>query len=91
MVGRESAGVPEAVHAAADARLAIPMRDGTRSINVAMAAAMATVTCNIADMLGFNDRGEIAPGKRADLVRVRRLPEGTGAVRTAWREGVQVA
>lgn len=40
MVGRESAGVPEAVHAAADARLAIPMRDGARSINVAMAAAM---------------------------------------------------
>jgi tRNA (cytidine/uridine-2'-O-)-methyltransferase len=40
MVGRESAGAPEAVHAAADARLTIPMRDGARSINVAMAAAM---------------------------------------------------
>jgi tRNA (cytidine/uridine-2'-O-)-methyltransferase len=41
MFGRESAGVPEAVHAAADARLLIPMRPGLRSINVAMAAAMA--------------------------------------------------
>jgi tRNA (cytidine/uridine-2'-O-)-methyltransferase len=41
MFGRESAGVPEAVHAAADARLLIPMRAGLRSINVAMAAAMA--------------------------------------------------
>ena len=41
MFGRESAGVPEAVHAAADARLVIPMRPGLRSINVAMAAAMA--------------------------------------------------
>jgi tRNA (cytidine/uridine-2'-O-)-methyltransferase len=41
MFGRESAGVPDAVHAAADARLAIPMRPGLRSINVAMAAAMA--------------------------------------------------
>ncbi len=40
MVGRESAGVPDAVHRAADARLIIPMRAGLRSINVAMAAAM---------------------------------------------------
>jgi tRNA (cytidine/uridine-2'-O-)-methyltransferase len=40
LVGRESAGVPEAVHAAADARLLVPMRDGLRSLNVALAAAM---------------------------------------------------
>jgi tRNA (cytidine/uridine-2'-O-)-methyltransferase len=40
MFGRESAGVPDAVHAAADARLVIPMRPGLRSLNVAMAAAM---------------------------------------------------
>jgi len=40
MVGRESAGVPESVHRAADARLRIPMREGLRSLNVAMAAAM---------------------------------------------------
>jgi tRNA (cytidine/uridine-2'-O-)-methyltransferase len=41
MFGRESAGVPDAVHQAADARLVIPMRPGLRSINVAMVAAMA--------------------------------------------------
>jgi tRNA (cytidine/uridine-2'-O-)-methyltransferase len=41
MFGRESAGAPEAVHATADARLAIPMRAGLRSLNVAMACAMA--------------------------------------------------
>jgi tRNA (cytidine/uridine-2'-O-)-methyltransferase len=41
MFGRESAGVPPAVHDAADARLKIPMRAGMRSLNVAMAAAMA--------------------------------------------------
>ena len=41
LFGRESAGVPEAVHAAADARLVIPMRQGLRSLNIAMAAAMA--------------------------------------------------
>ena len=39
--GRESAGVPEAVHQAAQARLVIPMRGGFRSLNVAVAAAMA--------------------------------------------------
>jgi tRNA (cytidine/uridine-2'-O-)-methyltransferase len=41
LFGRESAGVPDAVHETADARLVIPMRPGLRSINVAMAAAMA--------------------------------------------------
>jgi tRNA (cytidine/uridine-2'-O-)-methyltransferase len=41
LFGRESSGVPEKVHEAADARLIIPMRRGLRSINVAMAAAMA--------------------------------------------------
>jgi tRNA (cytidine/uridine-2'-O-)-methyltransferase len=41
LFGRESAGVPAAVHDAADARLTIPMREGMRSLNVAIAAAMA--------------------------------------------------
>ena len=40
MVGRESAGVPEAVHGRAAARLRIPMAQGLRSLNVALAAAM---------------------------------------------------
>ena len=40
MVGRESSGVPDDVHAAAEARLLIPMRAGLRSLNVAVAAAM---------------------------------------------------
>jgi tRNA (cytidine/uridine-2'-O-)-methyltransferase len=42
LFGRESAGLPEAVHAAADVRLRIPMRPGLRSLNVAMAAALVT-------------------------------------------------
>jgi tRNA (cytidine/uridine-2'-O-)-methyltransferase len=41
LFGRESAGVPDHVHAAADARLRIPMRPGLRSLNVAMTCAMA--------------------------------------------------
>ena len=40
MMGRESAGVPDHVHAAADARLLIPMVSTARSLNVAVTAAM---------------------------------------------------
>ena len=40
LLGRESAGVPEAVHRAADARVVVPMRAGLRSLNVAVAGAM---------------------------------------------------
>jgi tRNA (cytidine/uridine-2'-O-)-methyltransferase len=41
LFGRESAGVPEEVHDAAQARLVIPMRPGLRSLNVVTAAAIA--------------------------------------------------
>jgi tRNA (cytidine/uridine-2'-O-)-methyltransferase len=41
LFGRESAGVPDHVHAAADVRLRIPMLAGLRSLNVAMTCAMA--------------------------------------------------
>ena len=41
LFGRESAGVTDEVVAAADARLVIPIRPGLRSLNVAMAVAMA--------------------------------------------------
>lgn len=40
LFGRKSAGVPDAVHEAADARLTIPMQPGARSINVALSVAM---------------------------------------------------
>jgi len=40
LLGREGGGVPAEVHAAADARLRVPMREGARSLNVAIAAAM---------------------------------------------------
>ncbi|MDX2155820.1 MAG: tRNA (cytidine(34)-2'-O)-methyltransferase [Hyphomicrobiaceae bacterium] len=41
LLGRESAGVPAHVHALADARVAIPIRAGLRSLNIAVAAAIA--------------------------------------------------
>ena len=40
LLGRESAGVPEAIHRRADAGLLIPMQPGTRSLNVAIAGAI---------------------------------------------------
>jgi len=40
LCGRESAGVPQDVHEAADARIKVPMAPGARSLNVAMAAAV---------------------------------------------------
>jgi tRNA (cytidine/uridine-2'-O-)-methyltransferase len=40
LLGRESAGVPAEVHAAADLRVRVPLQKGARSLNVALAAAM---------------------------------------------------
>lgn len=51
--------------------------------------AIATITRNPAKAAGLADRGEIAIGKRADLVRVSgqgRIP----AVRSVWKQGVRV-
>jgi tRNA (cytidine/uridine-2'-O-)-methyltransferase len=41
LFGRESAGVPDEVHAAAEVRLRVPIRADMRSLNVAMTCAMA--------------------------------------------------
>lgn len=40
VLGRESAGVPESLHEAADARVRIPLTSGMRSLNVALAAGI---------------------------------------------------
>lgn len=40
LLGRESAGVPADIHEVADARVAIPMQEGMRSLNIAVAASM---------------------------------------------------
>jgi tRNA (cytidine/uridine-2'-O-)-methyltransferase len=41
LLGRETAGAPDLVHRAAAARVAIPLQPGNRSLNVAMAGAIA--------------------------------------------------
>ncbi len=41
LLGRESAGVPDTVHAAAEAAIRLPMRPALRSLNIAVAGALA--------------------------------------------------
>ncbi|NVN85266.1 MAG: alpha-D-ribose 1-methylphosphonate 5-triphosphate diphosphatase [Rhodopseudomonas sp.] len=55
-----------------------------------LAAAVRTVTKAPAEAVGLNDRGEIAVGKRADLIRVH-VAHDVPAVRSVWREGHRVA
>ncbi|KZK86825.1 tRNA (cytidine(34)-2'-O)-methyltransferase [Pseudovibrio sp. W64] len=40
LMGRESSGVPEDIHQVADARLLIPMKNGMRSLNMAVSTGM---------------------------------------------------
>ena len=60
------------------------------TLAIELPAAIRTVTLNVAGMLGLDDRGEIATGKRADLVRVR-VAGGIPVVRGVWRRGERVA
>ena len=55
-----------------------------------MARAIATVTRNPARAVGLEDRGAIAPGLRADLVRFGMRGQ-TPAIRAVWSRGVRVA
>ena len=48
------------------------------------------MTATPAERVGLDDRGDIAPGRRADLVRVR-LVDGLPVVRAVWRLGERVA
>lgn len=58
--------------------------------DIDLPAAVRLVTRNPAVATGLEDRGEIAVGKRADLVQVR-VVEGLPVVRSVWRQGRRVA
>jgi alpha-D-ribose 1-methylphosphonate 5-triphosphate diphosphatase len=58
--------------------------------DIDLASAVRTVTKRPADAVGLTDRGEIAIGKRADLIRVHLAGE-VPVVRSVWREGHRVA
>jgi len=51
---------------------------------------VSTVTAAPAQAANLTDRGQIAPGKRADLIRVRRFGQA-GMLRSTWVEGRRVA
>lgn len=55
-----------------------------------MARGIATVTRNPARAVGLEDRGEIAPGQRADLIRFA-IRGGAPALRAVWSRGARVA
>jgi alpha-D-ribose 1-methylphosphonate 5-triphosphate diphosphatase len=55
-----------------------------------LASAIRTVTKTPAEAVGLADRGEIAVGKRADLIRVH-VARDVPVVRSVWREGHRVA
>jgi alpha-D-ribose 1-methylphosphonate 5-triphosphate diphosphatase len=55
-----------------------------------LASAVKTVTKTPAEAVGLADRGEIAVGKRADLIRVH-VARDVPVVRSVWREGQRVA
>jgi alpha-D-ribose 1-methylphosphonate 5-triphosphate diphosphatase len=55
-----------------------------------LAAAVRTVTKAPAEAVGLDDRGEIAAGRRADLIRVH-IAGDIPVVRSVWREGMRVA
>jgi alpha-D-ribose 1-methylphosphonate 5-triphosphate diphosphatase len=57
---------------------------------ITLPAAVAAVSRNPAAAVGLSDRGEIAPGKRADLVRVRVI-DGLPVVRAVYRLGERVS
>ena len=57
---------------------------------ISLPAAIAMVSATPARTVGLDDRGRIATGLRADLVRVRR-PAGVPVVRSVWRQGRRVA
>lgn len=56
---------------------------------ISLPEAIRLVTRHPADAASLTDRGEIAPGKRADLVRVR-VDGDVPVVRAVWREGRRV-
>jgi alpha-D-ribose 1-methylphosphonate 5-triphosphate diphosphatase len=58
---------------------------------ITLPEAVATVTRRPALAVGLADRGALAPGLRADLVRVRRAGAAVSWVRQVWRGGVRVA
>lgn len=61
------------------------------TINITLPEAIAMVTATPAKAVGLHDRGRIAPGLRADMVRVRHTAGDVPIVRSVWRQGQRVS
>jgi alpha-D-ribose 1-methylphosphonate 5-triphosphate diphosphatase len=70
--------------------LAATLRLTADDVGMSLPAAVNTASLNAARAAGLDDRGEIAPGKRADMIRVR-LVDGHPVVRTVYSAGKRVA
>jgi alpha-D-ribose 1-methylphosphonate 5-triphosphate diphosphatase len=62
-----------------------------RAEEISLPQAIAMVTSRPAASAHLSDRGEIAIGKRGDLVRIRRRPGDVPVVRGVWRQGKRVS
>lgn len=58
--------------------------------NIDLPQAIRLISKTPAESIGLNDRGEIAPGKRADLVHVHHSPHHP-VIRSVWNKGRRVA
>ncbi len=61
-----------------------------RAEQISLPQAIAMVTSRPAAAAHLSDRGQVALGKRADLVRIKRIGE-VPVVRSVWREGRRVS
>jgi alpha-D-ribose 1-methylphosphonate 5-triphosphate diphosphatase len=62
----------------------------TEAVGIELPDAVATVSANPADAVGLADRGRIAEGLRADLIRVG-VVDALPFVRSTWRLGQRIA
>jgi alpha-D-ribose 1-methylphosphonate 5-triphosphate diphosphatase len=103
VLGGSHSGNVSAAHLAAHGRLDILSSDYVpaslmqacwilhRDLALPLHVAIGMVTHRPARSIGLTDRGSIAVGQRADLVRVAVLPGGLPVVRAVWRAGQRIA
>src|SRR3546814_21190630 len=70
--------------------LAAALRLAELGVGISLSEAMKMTSLHPARAAGLEDRGEIAPGKRAALIRVR-LVDGQPVVRTVYAAGDRLA
>lgn len=60
------------------------------TLHLPLHQTIAMASANVAEMVGLNDRGEIAPGKMADLLQVQLIDNTIPVVRKVWKRGFHV-